>query len=316
MLSRVADSVYWMSRYIERADNVARFIDVNHNLTLGAAQGLDEQWEPLIHTTGDHELFADRYDTPSRDSVVRFLTFDRENPNSILSCFERARENARTIREAITSPMWEELNKFYHSVRRAAESGTIVEQLHDFCDRVRLASHLLAGVTDDTMSHTEAWHFSRIGRLVERADKTSRIVDVQYYILLPNASDVGTSLDVIRWSALLKSASALEMYRRTHGKIVPNNVADFLILNRNFPRSIHFCLIRSHESIREITGSAVGTFMNRAEQRLGRLRTEMDYTGIKDIIDFGLHEYIDTFQQRLNQVGDAVYQDFFVQNVQ
>jgi len=311
MLSRVADSVFWMSSYIERAENVARYIDVNYNLTLGYDESLSEQWSPLIYTTGDHELFDKLYPTANRDNVLRFLAFDKENPNSIVRCVANARENARTIRENISSVMWEEINKLYFMVKSAAQLPSGIEQPFEFCNRVKLASHLIEGATLSTMSHGEAWNFARMGRLLERADKTSRIVDVQYFLLLPEAHGVGSTLDIVRWSALLKSASALEMYRRIQGTITPGKVADFLILDRHFPRSVRFCLNRAQESMRVITGSPAGDFCNRAEQRMGRLRAEFDYTSVADIIDRGLHEFIDDLQGQLNLVGVAIQEDFF-----
>ncbi|QDU43093.1 hypothetical protein Mal52_15650 [Symmachiella dynata] len=316
MLSRVANSVYWLSRYIERAENVARFIDVNYNLTLGETDSLGNQWAPLVYTTGDQEPFEKRYGAPTRENVLKFLSFDEDNPNSIISCAAFARENARTIRESLPSVVWEQLNKFFFMVRTAAKVSSTLDQPQEFCERVRLASHLLVGATDATMSHGEAWHFLRLGRLLERADKTSRIVDVQYYILLPDAHDVGSALDVVRWSALLKSASALEMYRRQHGKIVPERVADFLVLDRHFPRAIHFCLMKAQESLRNITGSTSGTFCNLAEQRMGQLCSAMDYTSVRDIVQHGLHQYIDDFQNRLNLVGAAISDDFFTTHQQ
>ena len=155
----------------------------------------------------------------------------------------------------------------------------------------------------------------RVGRLLERADKTSRIVDVHYFLLLPIASDVGGSLDVVRWSALLKSTSALEMYRREHGRILPLKVADFLILDRNFPRSMHFCIIRAQESLRQIAGSHTGTFSFRSEKILGRLRSDLDYAQLKDIVQRGMHKFIDDVQIRLNDVGLAIHSDFFTKPV-
>ncbi len=311
MLSRVAESISWMSRYVERAENVARFIDVNDNLTLGEGVDLSEQWAPLVYTTGDHELFKKLYGEPHRESVLRFLAFDPRNPNSIFSCVAAARENARSVRESITVPMWEQVNKFYLMVQSALQNSRFVAEPNQFCDMVKNASHALVGTTDATMSHGEAWHFSRIGRLLERADKTSRIVDVQYFHLLPEVQDVGSTLDVVRWSALLKSASALTMYRRIHGRITPEEVAEFLILDRDFPRSMRFCLIRAQESISEITGSRPGTFSCRSEQLSGRLRSEMDYTALDEIVRTGMHEYIDAFQRRLNEIGNALQKDFF-----
>ena len=312
MLSRVANSIYWMSRYIERAENVARFIDVNYNLTLGEGADLGEQWAPLVYTAGDQELFTELHGEPNRERVVEFLAFDRRNPNSILSCVAAARENARGVRESITGAMWEQVNKFHLLVRSAANRDKVLSEPNEFCDAVKQASTLIVGHTDNTMSHGEAWHFSRLGRLLERADKTSRLVDVQYFHLLPHVSDVGTSLDVVRWSALLSSASALTMYRRVHGRITPDRVADFLILDRYFPRSMRHGLTHCQDSFSEITGSRLGTFSCRSEQLVGRLRSTMDYTAIDDVIRQGMHEYIDEFQSRLNDIGEAIYQDFFV----
>jgi uncharacterized alpha-E superfamily protein len=163
------------------------------------------------------------------------------------------------------------------------------------------------------MSRGEPWHFAQMGRLLERADKTSRILDVKYFILLPSVSDVGTPLDAIQWSALLKSASALEMYRQRHGRISPDEVVSFLILDDEFPRALRFCLRGAEESLHAITGTAPTSFRNQAERRLGQLRSELDYAQVGDIIDHGLHEFIDAFQIKLNQVGEAIHTTFFAQ---
>lgn len=319
MLSRVAESVYWMSRYVERAENVARFIDVNQNLTLGEGETLSHQWAPLVFITGDDQDFEQRYGQATRDNVLKFLAFDRENPNSILSCVSRARENARCVREVIPVALWEQLNKFYLLVGAAAkdamESAAFERSPTLFCEQVKLASQTLLGITESAMSHDEAWHFARMGRLIERADKTSRIIDVQYFLLLPHPDEVGGSLDVVRWSALLKSASALEMYRREHGRITPVRVADFLILDRRFPRSMHFCVIHAQESLGQISGNRPDTFSFRSEQLLGRLRTDLDYTHVNDIVSQGMHEFVDGFQQRLNDIGQAIHLDFFTKPI-
>jgi uncharacterized alpha-E superfamily protein len=308
MLSRVADSVFWMARYVERAENVARFIDVNRNLTLDLGEELADQWAPLVYTTGDHEAFFRHYEQATGENVLRFLTFDTENPNSILSCLSHARENARTAREIISSDMWEELNRFYLLVRDAVQAGGKSD--YDFFSQIKRASHLLIGTTDATMSHGEAWHFARLGRLLERADKTTRILDVKYYILLPRPTDVGTTLDVTQWSALLRSTSALEMYRRSHGRIAPAKVIGFLLLDRQFPRSLRYCVGGAEDSLHAITGTPGGMFGNRAEQELGRLRSELDFTAIEDVITAGLHEFIDVVQLRLNSTGEAIHKTF------
>ncbi len=313
MLSRVADCVFWMSRYIERAENAARFVDVNLNLTLDLGGTLANQWDPLIYTSGDHEHFYKRYVAANQKNAVAMLAFDEENPNSIVSCLKFARENARTIREIIAAPVWEELNKFYHLVKAAAHNGQGADNPFEFFNNVKRSGQLIVGIMEATMSRGEAWHFAQMGRLLERADKTSRILDVKYYILLPSVDDVGTPTDAIQWSALLKSASALEMYRKWHGRITPTEVVEFLILNAEFPRALRFCLRGAEESLHAVTGTAPTTFRNQAERRLGQLRSELDYAQIADIIEGGLHEFIDSFQKKLNLAGDAIHTTFFEQ---
>ncbi|QDU30088.1 hypothetical protein ETAA8_52070 [Anatilimnocola aggregata] len=311
MLSRVADSIFWMSRAIERAQNIARFINVNLKLSLELGPAAQSQWAPLIYTSGDQERFAELYGEFTQRNVIDFLAFDSKNDNSIVSCLRTARENARTVREMISTMMWEELNKFFLSVRAAANDQTILDSPYEFFTQVILASHLMEGITDATMSHDEPWHFARLGRLLERADKTSRILDVKYFILLPSVGDVGTNIDTIQWGALLESASALEMYRKRHGRIAPESVADFLILDREFPRAMHHCLIESEKSLSAIAGGRADRVYNVAEQKLGRLRADVNYSLIREIIDGGLHEFIDGFQVKLNEVGAAIHETFF-----
>ncbi|MEM7233051.1 MAG: alpha-E domain-containing protein [Planctomycetota bacterium] len=310
MLSRVADSVFWLSRYLERAENVARFIEVNHSASLGYSAG-HTQWSPLIYTTGDQSLFEEHYDEFSQTNVINFLTFDRRNPNSILCCLESARENARTVRESITFDLWHELNRFYHFVRDHEGDQETLRQPHDFLGAVKQQSYAINGITDVTITHGEAWHFSQIGRLLERADKTSRIVDVKYFILLPSVDAVGGPLDVVQWSALLKSATGLTMYRRQFGRIRPREVLKFLILDRFFPRSIRFCVIRAEESLRAITGADAGTFSTKVDQGLGRLRSALDYSSVDEIISGGVHEFIDDIQEKINDVGSLIGEAFF-----
>ncbi|HVL89526.1 MAG TPA: alpha-E domain-containing protein [Actinomycetota bacterium] len=310
MLSRVADAIYWMNRYLERADNIARFIDVNYHLTLDVRTG-DEQWLPLIATTAALPQFHARYDKPTRANVIKFMAFDRENPNSILSCVERARENARSVRDQITIETWEEINGFYRMVRHEASLGSIGSDPYRFLASVKRTGSLIQGVVDATTSRSEGWHWGRIARMLERADKTSRILDVKYFILLPNVTDVGTPLDDLQWTALLKSASALEMYRKRYGRIAPERVAGFLLLDREFPRSVQFCVHLADLSLRRITGTQSETFSNKAEQMLGRLGSMLAYSGIGEIVAAGLHEFLDQLQRDLNTVDDAIYEGFF-----
>jgi uncharacterized alpha-E superfamily protein len=311
MLSRVANSIYWMSRYLERSENIARFIDVNLKLSLDTPTEHGEQWQALLNTTGDHELFATQYQEASRENVLKFLTFDRDNPNSIFCCVRNARENARSVREIISSEMWEQANLFYIMVRDAGNDQSIMENPNKFYQAVKMASHLFDGITEATMSHGEPWHFLQMGELLERADKTSRILDVKYYLLLPGDLNVGKAVDNIQWAALLKSTSAFEMYRKHFKSIAPAKVADFLILNREFPRSVLSCLTRANYSLNAISGSANNAFSNSAEQHLGKLLADLNFTTIDEILAQGLHEYLDTLQTKLNQVDDEIFHTFF-----
>lgn len=311
MLSRVANSIYWMSRYLERAENVARFIDVNLNLSLDVPSEFGEQWAPLVNTTGDYEFFNQNYAELNRHNVMYFMTFDKNNPNSIISCVHRARENARSVREIISSEMWEQVNHFYIKVKEASKQQRLLENPHGFYTSVRLESHLFDGLTEGTMSHGESWHFLRLGKLLERADKTSRILDVKYFILLPSEQVVGSTIDNIQWSSLLKSTSALEMYRKQYKQITPAKVAGFLLLNRDFPRSVQFCLHRASQSLYALSGTREGSFSNPIEKAIGRLLSELNYAEIDDIISGGLHEFLDQLQVRLNHIDDEVFQCYF-----
>jgi len=311
LLSRVANSIYWMSRYIERAENTARLIDVNLQLTLDRPGGIEEQWSPLISITGDDAVFSARYPAPDRSSATQFLTFDPQYPNSIINCIAAARENARTIRDALTSEMWEQINTLHLMLRHAATTGRHEERPHEFYTEVKRGCQLFDAITDGTMSHGIAWDFARLGRMVERADKTSRILDVKYFLLLPRIDDVGGPMDVVQWAALLRSAGALEMYRQFHGAIHPPNVVGFLMLDTEFPRALAFCLLRAQSSLHRIIGPHGSAATRNVQRLLGRLRSELEFGDAQEIIDAGLHEYLDHFQDKLNQIDDAINDAFF-----
>ena len=311
MLSRVAESIYWMSRYAERAENVARFIEVNLQLMLDAPSGEAQQWAPLVNTTGDHEPFSKRYGEATQQNVIHFLAFDADNPNSIVSCVRAARENARTIREIISSEMWLQLNQFYWMVTGAAEDRNADANPHQFFSEVKNANHLFNGVAAATMSHGEPWHFFHMGQMLERADKTSRILDVKYFILLRSVQDVGTPFDDIQWAALLRSASAFEMYRKRLGRISPKGVVEFLLMDREFPRSVYFSLMAARDSLHAISGTTPGSYRNPPEKLLGQLCSDLSFATVEEIINAGLHEYVDKLQTRMNQVSAGIYETFF-----
>jgi len=304
-----------MARYIERAENVARFVDVNLNLMLDSPTGEERQWQPLVNTTGDHEIFAKRYGEATRENVIRFLTVDDEYPSSILSCLQYARENARSIRDIISSEMWEQINRFYLMVREAANEPLSAVGQEKFFIEVKEASHLFNGCAEATMTRNEAWHFLHLGRMLERADKTSRILDVKYFILLRSSTEVGTPIDDVHWAAVLRSASAFEMYRQRHGRISPDGIVQFLLLDPEFPRAIRFCVNAARDSVHAISRSPTDTFRNPAERLLGQLSSDLAYAQVEDVLKTGLHEYLDDLQNKMNQVSQGIYDTFFARRV-
>lgn len=312
MLSRVADSIYWLGRYVERVENYARFIDVNFNLSLDLPPDMPEQWRPLVAVTGDMAVYTGSYQDFSRENVVYFMSFDENNPNSILSAISKARENARMVRENLTRETWEKLNEIYHFVRKGKERKVWQrEDPHDFFIKVKYGVQLLYGIADDSVARTEGWYFNQLGQFLERADKTSRVLDVKYHILLPSVDEVGSTLDYLQWTALLKSVSGFNIYRRFYGAINPSGVVEFLMLDRAFPRSVLFCLVQAEDCLHKLSGSSIKGYTNDAEKQLGALRSELEFADVNEIVHVGLHEFNDALQIKINNISDAVYNKFF-----
>lgn len=311
MLGRVANTIYWMHRYLERAENYARFVDVNFNLSLELPPDQTAQWKPLVMITGDWDLYATQYKEVRKSTVIHFLAFDDKNPNSIVNCVMNARENARALRPEITKEVWEQVNALYYLVKKAAEKKKHTnESLTDFFTDVKKGIQLVYGMYDATISRNEGWIFSNIGQAIERTDKTSRVLDAKYHLLLEKPTLVGNTQDLIQWAALLKSVSAYDMYRKKHGKLTPATIAEFLILDTEFPRSILHCLIRLERSLNVLSGSAVG-YSNPAQKKVGSLKSNLEYAAIDDIIASGMHEYLDDLQGKLNDISTAIYDSFF-----
>lgn len=311
MLSRVADAIYWMCRYVERLENVARFLEVTQDFVLDTPDGDMRQWAPLVSVTGDYELFVEKYRKPTSDNVTRFLAVDRDYSNSMIRLLGAARDNARSVRETISSEMWETINGFYQSFQAQAGSGLVLYAPSEFCRSVMHNCVLFNGVTDNTLSRDRSWHFANLGRQLERADQISRLLDVKYFTLLPSPSDVNTPLDDLQWSSLLRSVSGFEMFRKRYHEVTVHHIVDFLVLDRSFPRAIHYCLSQANASMHAITGTPVGSFCNEPEQLLGRLCADLAFTESSDIISRGLHEFIDDLQTEINLVGDAIFNTFF-----
>ncbi|MDV6332015.1 alpha-E domain-containing protein [Asticcacaulis sp. 201] len=309
MLSRVANSIYWMARYLERADCVARFIDVNTHLMLDLS--LDQysaQWYPLIATSGDDEDFNKRYTQADERAVIKFMTFDEKNPNSILSSIFRARENARTVREVIPVEMWEKINELYHLTQGHSRKRSVAD-LQDYYKEVRQMGHLFTGLMHNTMSRDMGWQFAHLGQMLERADKTARLLDVKYFLLLPRADDVDSAYDAVQWGAVLKSVNALEMYRQQFHTINYKDVTQFLLFSKAFPRSVLFCLEDASAALDMLTYDR--TVENKATAEMAILCKTIHSSDASHIISAGLHEFIDIFQANLNLVDEAIYDTYF-----
>jgi uncharacterized alpha-E superfamily protein len=312
MLSRVAHSLYWMSRYIERAENVARLLDVNLQFLTDfheAGTARLNTWESLILSTGDQELFQEHYDEADSRNVTEFLAFDLRNPGSILCSVYAARENARMIRDQISVEMWETINELHLLLKTKSTAKVWAAGPQEFFAKISRASHLFQGLTASTYSRSEGWEFIQFGKYLERADKTTRILDVKYHILLPSAADVGGALDTAQWQAVLRSASALEAYRRYYVReILAWKAAEFLIFSEPFPRSLHFCVAQIDEYLRKILGETGNRPRSPAARGSRRLLADLQSLTINDVLDKGLHEFLTEFQATLAAIGEEVVQ--------
>jgi len=309
MLSRVADSLYWINRYVERAENISRFVEVSEAMALDCPPGSAEPWLPLIDASGDRELFDRLYPAARPDDVVSFLVRERENPSSVVNCIDFARENARQIREIITTEMWEQINSIYWTLQ---ENEFWEQPPQEQLREIRRACQLFYGITDATLSRDLSWQFSRLGRLLERADKTTRILDVKYFLLLPSAEDVGGVLDELQWIALLRTAGAYQMFRQSQHAIAPEAVASFLLLDPIFPRSVRYCLERLNDTLGIIRSSAVPGPPDDLECLAGLTLARWSYTRIPELIEGGLHEAIDALRRDLNRLHDLIERRYFI----
>ncbi len=317
MLSRVANSLYWMSRYIERAENTARLVETNLELLLDFRsldeQRLTEQWLPIVQAAGDEEVFFKRHPQATGAAVTEFLVFQNDNPNSIVQCIRQARENGRTVRDQITVELWQELNRLYLFVRSDEARQVWMRSPGDFFAQIKASALQLTGIAYATLIQNEGWWFTQAGQFIERADKTSRILDVRYHDLpefgLPTAVNQTVALE---WSAILRSCSAWDAYRSIYGADVhPKWVAEFLVLSEDFPRSVRFCAAQLNTALRRISGAAEGRFVNGAERHAGRLLAELQFSTIEEIFESGLHGYLDELQVKLNRIGEKLFDAYF-----
>jgi uncharacterized alpha-E superfamily protein len=315
MLSRVADSCCWLSRYSERAASSARILDVNIQLVLDSedqsGNGASNLWRPILSTLAEQDLFRSQHGELNGDTVMEFVTFEKANPSSILSSVTLARENARTVREQISSEMWEQLNRLYLHLQSPAARTAFRESPIGFYRSLVDQFHSFQGITDATMTHGEGWHFLQAGKYIERADSTSRVLDFKYHVLLPSGERVGGDVDITQWMAVLRSCSAMEAYLKLfHGRVTGWEVAGFLILHDSFPRSIRFSVDALDQALHSISGSERGHFSNEAERLSGMLRSSLDYTTVDSIFQSGLHQYLDQTQTRIAEVSRALAETY------
>jgi len=315
MLSRAANNLYWMSRQIERAENAARMLDVTYRMSLLPYRVLEpgqewaEPWALPLVITGFAGAYYERYPgkiTP--DNVLRFMVLDPENSSSIYSCIQAARENARSMRGAIASEMYEDLNDFWLKFR-GFDPGRLHSGVSEFFDWIKIRSHQFRGVTFGTMLRDEAYHFIRLGTFMERADNTARILDVKYHTLLPSVADVGGAVDYYQWSALLRSVSAFDSYRKVYREaITPVKVAELLILRADVPRSLHACMNEIYEILQELCDDT----QREAERLAGELHAKLHYGQTQQIIQIGLHEYLTDFLAGTSKLTDEINKTFLV----
>lgn len=311
MLSRVADSLYWMARYMERAENLARLLLANQNLLLdaGARMGSEEDfWHPILMTTGDEAGYHKLFDSVTGARVEEYLSVCPENANSIVNCVRTARENARMIRDQLTDEVWRAVNDLYLFLTSGRAVQVRSQSLAEFLELVMQGSSLFQGTSRSTIMRDEGWQFLQIGTYLERADKTSRLVDTCSGV--PLVSPPHPDARPLRWMSLLRSCSAYHGFREQQGQMDPRSILDFLFLSDTFARSVRFCVREVDTALRKLA-IPPGTRADPDPIRVsGRLRADLDFGTIDEIIESGTHHYIDSLQHRLNQLGVAIFETF------
>jgi uncharacterized alpha-E superfamily protein len=311
MLGRTADSLYWMSRYMERAENVARILDVGLRMALipSAQETRDSAWVSTLEVAGGHDDFVERHGEINRNDVIRYLTIEQENPSSIYSSLRAARENARALRGTITTEIWESLNSTWLEYRDLDEAALHARGVRDLLDWVKERVNLFRGVANGTMLQDDSFHFVRLGWSLERGGNTARLLDSKYHILLPSVADVGGAVDYYQWGALLRSVSAFRAYHKIYSNvIVPRRVAELLIMRADMPRSLHACLNQITAALDELCGRRPFECRRLAGERHARIA----YASMDAIFAKGLHEFLTEFIERNSELGAQIQRDFMM----
>jgi len=315
MLSRTADHLFWMSRYTERAENTARMLDVNYQTSLLPQSDAVAMvgWQGLLSISELASVYKTRHGEINVRSVMDFMVKDESNPSSIVSCLNAARENARAVRGTLTTEVWETQNQTWLEVRRMIKAGEFERDPAQFFEWVKFRSHLSRGVTLGTMLMDEALHFMRLGTFLERADNTARLVDVKFHAVQSDfygaASEKDQEYDFYHWSAILRSVSGFEVYRKVYRDVIrPERVAELLILRPDMPRSLHASLNEVVENLALVANDQSGE----THRRAGKLCAELKYGRIDEILATGLHAYLTQFLDRVNDLGMHISRDFLV----
>jgi uncharacterized alpha-E superfamily protein len=316
MLSRIAESVYWMARYLERAGNTARLVEINLIHLVEAEDALPEaaQWKPLLGIGGHEEAFAASTDGApiTAERTIRFMTRERSNPSSIRSSLRAARENARVVRDRISKEMWEAINEMWLELGRDLDDSDAPTRSPALYAEVRRGVARFHGLTGSTMMRGKAFGFYLLGTMLERADMSARILDVKYHLLLPDVSMVGSSLDYYQWAALLKSLSGFEAYRRRHhAGLRPADVAEFAIFERDFPRSLRFCAAQMRDALREIGGEE-----GRCAGAVADVLALLESGEAAQVFASGLHEFLRRFLERVAALNEALVAEYFDADVE
>ena len=321
MLSRTADHLFWMSRYTERAENTARLLDVNYQTSLlpQSAEVAQLGWQGLLSISELLPSYQALYGEITRQGVMEFMVKDEDNPSSIISCLKAARENARAVRGSLTTEVWETQNQTWLELRRMIKSGEFERDPGQFFEWVKFRSHLSRGVTVGTMLIDEALHFMRLGTFLERADNTARLVDVKFHAVpsdffghTPSHNKAeDQEYDFYHWSAILRSVSGFEIYRKVYRDVIqPERVAELLILRSDMPRSLHACM---NEVVSNL--AMVGSEPSfESSRRAGKLRAEIQYANIEELMANGLHAFLTQFLDRVNDIGASISREFLLPN--
>lgn len=327
MLSRVAENLYWVARYVERAENVARLLDVGFHLELDASgfarpDGYLGPTESVLMILACRDAFDRVRGTNSRggpvevyrDGVLRFLTFDRKNGHSIISMLGKARENARASQDTLGAELWFHVNRLYLYLSGPTARRRFATSPSRFYDGVKRACILFNGLAEGSLPRNEVYHFLQLGRYLERVNQVSRILNVKMHGFRENEAQAPPTTQVVHWSSLLRSCSAFESYlRENHERIDPEGVVRYLVLDPNFPRALRFCVARCCESLREIADSETEqSYSTEAERLLGRLDSELRYIDVGEIFSLGLSSFLVGVQEACHRVGTEVQHAYFL----